>query len=40
MSPELLVDRWRELFLTSVYKSRLVGMVIDEAHCVVKWYEL
>lgn len=37
MSPELLVSKWRSLFVTSIYQRRLVGMIIDEAHCVVKW---
>ena len=37
MSPEMLVDKWRKLFTTKVYQERLVGLVIDEAHCVVKW---
>ena len=37
MSPEQLVDRWRSLFSSRIYKSRLVGLIIDEAHCVVKW---
>uniref|UniRef100_A0A1X7SKC7 Helicase ATP-binding domain-containing protein n=1 Tax=Amphimedon queenslandica TaxID=400682 RepID=A0A1X7SKC7_AMPQE len=37
LSPELLVQKWRNLLLTSTYKSRLVGLIIDEAHCVVKW---
>ena len=40
MSPEQLVDRWRSLFVSSAYKSRLVGVIIDEAHCVVKWFVL
>lgn len=37
MSPEQLLDRWRSLFSSRVCKSRLVGLVIDKAHCVVKW---
>ena len=37
MSPELLVNKWRSLFSSSIYQARLVGLVIDEAHCVVKW---
>ena len=35
MSPELLVSSWRNLF--SSYNKRLVGLIVDEAHCVVKW---
>ena len=38
MSPEQLVDRWRKLFVSPAYKSRLVGVIIDEAHCIVKWF--
>ena len=37
MSQELLVSKFRCLFESSVYKKRLVGLVVDEAHCVVKW---
>ena len=37
MSPELLVEKWRSLFSTLVYKNRFVGLIVDEANCVVKW---
>ena len=37
MSPELIVSKWRGLFTTAVYQKRLVGLVIDEPHCVVQW---
>ncbi|XP_011406191.1 PREDICTED: uncharacterized protein LOC105314005 [Amphimedon queenslandica] len=37
MSPELLVWKWRALLTSSVYCKHLVGIVIDEAHCVVQW---
>ncbi|XP_003389188.1 PREDICTED: uncharacterized protein LOC100639792 [Amphimedon queenslandica] len=37
MGPEQLVDEWRSLLSSDVYMSRLVGLIIDEAHCVVKW---
>ena len=40
MSPEQLVDRWRKLFVSPAYKSRLVGVIIDEAHCIVCFYTL
>ena len=38
-SPESLLckRRWRELLRSPVYRSNLVGVVIDEAHCVEKW---
>lgn len=36
MSPELLVEKWRNLLMTPVYQERLVRLMIDEAHCVVK----
>ena len=37
MSPELLVGKWRSLFVSDIYKKRLVGLIVDEAHCVIKW---
>ena len=37
MSTEQLVENWRRLFSSTVYKERLIGLIIDEAHCVVKW---
>uniref|UniRef100_A0A1X7VMC2 Helicase ATP-binding domain-containing protein n=1 Tax=Amphimedon queenslandica TaxID=400682 RepID=A0A1X7VMC2_AMPQE len=37
MSPEQLVENWRCTFSSKVYKKRLIGLIIDEAHCVVKW---
>ena len=39
MSPEALLedDQWRDMLLTSVYKQNLIGLVVDEAHCVKKW---
>ena len=37
MGPEQLVSEWRTLLSNDIYKSRLVGLIIDEAHCVVKW---
>ena len=39
LSPEaMLTDlKWREMFRSKVYHDNLVGLVIDEAHCVEKW---
>ena len=41
MSPEALLrdERWRDMLLSDVYSERLVALVVDEAHCVKKWYE-
>lgn len=40
MSPEaLLTDmRWRDMLLSPTYINNLVGLIVDEAHCVKKWY--
>ena len=37
LSPESLFtdDRWRDMLQSAVYQKRLVGLVVDEAHCVV-----
>ena len=39
-SPEsLLADgSRRELFSSPVYKERIFGVVVDEAHCITHWY--
>ena len=39
-SPEALISnrRWRQMLREQPYASRLVALVIDEAHCVKKWY--
>ena len=37
MSPELLVGKMRSIFGNPVYQKRLIGLIIDEAHCVIKW---
>ena len=40
ISPELLLTdkSWVELFNHQGFKERLVGLVVDEAHCIKKWY--
>uniref|UniRef100_A0A1X7UBZ5 DNA 3'-5' helicase n=1 Tax=Amphimedon queenslandica TaxID=400682 RepID=A0A1X7UBZ5_AMPQE len=37
MSPEMLVGKGKEIVRNDVFKKNLVGLIIDEAHCVVKW---
>ena len=38
-SPEVLLEspRWRKLLLSSAIVNSFVAVVIDEAHCIVKW---
>ena len=38
-TPEMLLGskKWRRVFLTTVYTSRLRAFVVDEAHTVIKW---
>ena len=38
MSPEALLgdNRWRDMLISPVYRQNLVGMAVDEAHCVKK----
>jgi len=38
-SPEkLLVDvEWRDVLQSSVFQQRLVGYIVDEAHCIKEW---
>ena len=38
-SPEELLTnyQWREMLSSSLYKQNLVAIVVDEAHCVIKW---
>ena len=40
MSPEQLLARgkWREMLRSDVYREKMVGFIVDEAHCVKKWY--
>ena len=37
ISPELFVGKWRRILETKVYQEKLIGIVVDEAHCVLKW---
>ena len=38
-SPESIFSKeWRDVFQSSTFKERLVGIVVDEAHCIQKWY--
>ena len=34
LSPEIIMGKWS--LLSKVYQERLVGVIVDEAHCVVK----
>ncbi len=38
-SPETLLTNmeWRDMLQTTVYEQNLVGLIIDEAHCVKQW---
>jgi len=40
ISPEALFcsTEWKEMLSTEYYRENLVAMVIDEAHCIRKWY--
>jgi len=39
-SESLLTDStWRDMLQTAVYQERLIAFVVDEAHCVKKWYD-
>lgn len=38
-SPESLLanSRWRNMLSSDIYKNNLVGIVVDEAHCISHW---
>ena len=37
-APEALVTtKWRDAFERSEFSSRIVAVVVDEAHCLSKW---
>ena len=40
ISPELLLKKakWREMLRSDLFQQRMVGFIVDEAHCVKKWY--
>lgn len=39
ITPESLIGnlQWREMLRSTVYEQNLVGVAVDEAHCVTKW---
>ena len=38
-APEAIdVSKWRDAIAKPDFSSRVVAIVIDEAHCVSKWY--
>ena len=40
ISPEALLSlEWRSMLSTKVYKENLMAFVVDEAHCIKKWYD-
>ena len=40
ISPESLlrVLQWRKMFRSEVYQPNLIGIIVDKAHLVDKWY--
>ena len=40
MSPEMLLrdENWRDMLVSPLYQHNLMAFVVDEAHCVKKWY--
>lgn len=42
ISPEALLSgtEWKRLLCTDVYRESLAAFIIDEAHCIKKWYDV
>ena len=40
-TPELPIakQKWRELLRSEIYTSRIQAFIVDEAHCIKKWYD-
>lgn len=39
ISPEALISMdWRNMLCSNIYRQNLIAFVIDEAHCIKKWY--
>ena len=39
MSPENATTKpWRDLFSSAAFRSKLVLLTVDEAHCISEWY--
>ena len=38
-SPESILcnPQWRELLHLQVYQEKMVGLIVDEAHCIAMW---
>ena len=40
ISPESLLSnpQWRDMLLLPVYRTKVVALIVDEAHCISTWY--
>ena len=34
---ELATERWRNMLESEIYQETLIGVVVDEVHCVTEW---
>jgi len=34
---ELTAERWQNMLKNEIYQEILIGMAVDEVHCVAKW---